>query len=658
MWLIVMEYLGGGTLWDRFTKQGVRSDEACAITIAMCAALAAAHEQDVLHRDVKPENILFTSEGVPRLADFGIAKNTDTDMRRTRVGDVVGTPAYMSPEQATGEELTRACDVYSAAVVLYELLAGRLPFEEALTPTQQLIQHAAEPPLHLAKIAPDVPGAIADVVMGALEKRPENRPETAEVFGVALGNAAGDAYGPEWLTESGVRLMAGGPIEAAAHRSPTVGVRAKTPTLTQPALRADHFRPDTTATGGAEVSNVAMTDASTATGPPVDPTVATLSPFVPPGGPPAEEQDAASPAEPPTPSPSGESATLVGSSLSSTVSSSSSEHRSRRGLITVLASGAALGALALLIFGFGWGQGDDETAAASPSDTAAASPSDAPATTRELSAVGTASQDDCARAARCAVIDSARIDGDSFVIEWTAVGFEPSFEEGFFHVHFFWDIYSAGQAGTNARTFGMTEGFWERTAQQPFRSNDELLVANQPSPANRICVTPVNFAHAVVDPLQFDCITIPTKQVLSTSTTTQAASTSTTESTTTTEPPFACAGGFCAHIDEVSVEDDELIIEWTAHGYVPDTSNLHAHFYYDIYDVTQVGTNWQQMGAATAGSWQLTDDQPFRTAGSAVAISNAPPGTTAICVVPTDSNHGVLSPDNAECFELPPELVP
>jgi len=168
-------------------------------------------------------------------------------------------------------------------------------------------------------------------------------------------------------------------------------------------------------------------------------------------------------------------------------------------LITFLATGAALVALALLVFGFGWGRGDDETAAASPSDT--------PTTTQGVGAVG---QDDCTQAARCALIDSARIDGDSFVIEWTAVGFDPSFEEGFFHVHFFWDIYSAGQAGTNARTFGMTEGFWERTAQQPFRGTDELLVENQPSPANRICVTPVNFAHAVVDPLQFDCVPIPT----------------------------------------------------------------------------------------------------------------------------------------------------
>lgn len=497
MWLIVMEYLGGGTLWERFTKEGVRSDQACAITMAVCAALAAAHERDVIHRDLKPENILFTHEGVPRLGDFGIAKTLDSDMRRTIVGEVVGTPTYMAPEQALGEELTPACDIYSMAVVLYELLAGRLPFTEAHTPTQQLIQHATEPPLHLAVIARDVPGAIAEVVMSALEKRPENRTATAEEFGVALAQAASESYGPEWLMESGVRLMGGGVIDAAAHLTPGVGAKTRPPTLTRSTLRADHFRPQATA----GVSNVKMTNASTATGPTVaDPTVATRSPFVPPGGPPAADQRAASPVEP---SPSGDiTATPLTSPASNPVSKSSPEHRSHRGLIPFVATGAALLAIALLIFGFGWLRGDDDTAVAAPSDT--------PTTALGVSASDTAGQDDCMQAARCALIDSARIDGDSFVIEWTAVGFDPSFEEGFFHVHFFWDIYSAGQAGTNARTFGMAEGFWERTAQQTFRSTDELLVENQPSPANQICVTPVNFAHAVVDPLQFDCVPIPT----------------------------------------------------------------------------------------------------------------------------------------------------
>ena len=133
----------------------------------------------------------------------------------------------------------------------------------------------------------------------------------------------------------------------------------------------------------------------------------------------------------------------------------------------------------------------------------------------------------------------------------------------------------------------------------------------------------------------------------------------TTTTTTTTEPPFVCPQGFCAHIEEVTVDSGELVIEWTTHGgWEPNLSNFHAHFYYDIYEAVQVGTNWQQNGAASGGSWQLTDQQPFRTAGSSVSVGAAPAGTTAICVVPAASDHGTISPENAECWDLPPELLP
>ena len=128
--------------------------------------------------------------------------------------------------------------------------------------------------------------------------------------------------------------------------------------------------------------------------------------------------------------------------------------------------------------------------------------------------------------------------------------------------------------------------------------------------------------------------------------------------TTTTEPPFSCGFEVCAHIENVSVAGGELVFEWSAHGFAPDTSGFHAHFYYNVYDANQVGTNWSLGGAASQGSWQLTDDQRFETAGSAVAVANAPAGTTAICVVPANSAHAVTNPAAAECFELPPELLP
>jgi actin-like ATPase involved in cell morphogenesis len=137
------------------------------------------------------------------------------------------------------------------------------------------------------------------------------------------------------------------------------------------------------------------------------------------------------------------------------------------------------------------------------------------------------------------------------------------------------------------------------------------------------------------------------------STTTTASTTSTSVSTTTTEAPFVCAG-LCAHIDTDPVVQDngELLIYWTAFNYEPDIGNFHAHFFYDIYEPEQVGSNAASFGA-TIGSWQLTDEIPFDTTGTNVSVADAPAGATQICVVAADSGHGVVNPENAECFDLP-----
>lgn len=122
---------------------------------------------------------------------------------------------------------------------------------------------------------------------------------------------------------------------------------------------------------------------------------------------------------------------------------------------------------------------------------------------------------------------------------------------------------------------------------------------------------------------------------------------------TPTVVPFECAVGFCAHIEDVEVVDGELVIDWSAHGFTPSVANFHAHFYFDTFDAIEVGTNYVQLGASRQGSWQVTDAQPFSTAGSAVSMTSIPPGARRICVVPADSGHGVTSPENAECEEIP-----
>jgi|GEM_PF-2503445 len=118
-------------------------------------------------------------------------------------------------------------------------------------------------------------------------------------------------------------------------------------------------------------------------------------------------------------------------------------------------------------------------------------------------------------------------------------------------------------------------------------------------------------------------------------------------------PVFACPGGLCAHIESATSQNGELVIEWTAFGFTPSVANFHAHFFYDIYEPEQVGTNFAQLGALTQGDWELTDAQPFSTAGTAVSVANAPAAATAICVVAADSGHGVANPENAECTPIP-----
>jgi serine/threonine-protein kinase len=217
---IVMELLTGGTLWDRFTDRGLRCDEALAVVLATCSALVAAHEQGVLHRDIKPENVMFSDKGVVKLTDFGIAKVLDaTDTVTTAAGVVVGTPAYMAPEQATGGPLSPATDVYALAVVLYELLAGRLPYPEVDTPLAQLLQTVQAEPEPLAHAAPQLPEALGAVVQRGLAKDPAERWPTADAFARALAVAATDALGAGWLRATGITVAGLDDVVALTERA-------------------------------------------------------------------------------------------------------------------------------------------------------------------------------------------------------------------------------------------------------------------------------------------------------------------------------------------------------------------------------------------------------------------------------------------------------
>jgi serine/threonine-protein kinase len=215
--LLVMEYLRGGTVADRFTGEGFDATTAIAVTLACAAGLEAAHRHGVLHRDIKPANLLFSANGAVKLTDFGIAKIIGgNDTLVTRAGEIVGTPSYIAPEQARGQDLSPATDVYALATMLYQLLSGVLPFPPGDDSMAVLFMHAFEQPKPLTAVAPAVPEPIADVVMRGLATDPTDRFDSAESFGVALAAPAADTWGADWLTPVGIPVIGADTIVAAA----------------------------------------------------------------------------------------------------------------------------------------------------------------------------------------------------------------------------------------------------------------------------------------------------------------------------------------------------------------------------------------------------------------------------------------------------------
>lgn len=215
--VLVMEALPGGTLWDRFTSEGLTMPTACAAVLAACSGLHFAHGKGVLHRDIKPENLMFAADRTLKVTDFGIAEVFAGEETVTTVaGTVIGTPAYMAPEQARGAGLGPPADVYAAGTVLYELLSGTLPFSIEADPIEVLERRVEEEPLALADAAPQVPEPLVAVTMRALRREPAERYPSAEAFGIALGHGATEAFGEGWLGRAGVTLLASGSIAAAA----------------------------------------------------------------------------------------------------------------------------------------------------------------------------------------------------------------------------------------------------------------------------------------------------------------------------------------------------------------------------------------------------------------------------------------------------------
>ena len=183
IWYITMEFVEGLTVRQLLDARGTLGVEsALAIGSQLAESLGVAHATGVIHRDIKPQNLLLDAEGVLKVMDFGVARlATGSAARHTQAGLIVGTPAYMSPEQLTGEEVDARSDLYSVGVVLFELLTGRLPIDGA-TVMALFAKVLSEEPPRPGSLVPGVPPALDALVVQLLAKRPEDRIERADVL--------------------------------------------------------------------------------------------------------------------------------------------------------------------------------------------------------------------------------------------------------------------------------------------------------------------------------------------------------------------------------------------------------------------------------------------------------------------------------------------
>jgi serine/threonine-protein kinase len=229
-----MELVPGEPLSALMSREGPLTPERTLDIVGQAAnGLQAAHDAGVIHRDIKPGNILVTPDGVVKITDFGISRATNS-VPLTETGAIMGTAYYISPEQASGQSVTPASDIYSLGIVAYECLTGRRPFDGDTPVSVALAQVSQEPPA----LPPELPASVRDLVMQMLAKRPADRPASAGDVGQAamalrptLAVAATQALDPPEPTRT---LPAVGAGAAPAYAEETTVVTPRLGTDTDP----------------------------------------------------------------------------------------------------------------------------------------------------------------------------------------------------------------------------------------------------------------------------------------------------------------------------------------------------------------------------------------------------------------------------------------
>ncbi len=227
---LVMERLTGGTLAERMQVGRMSLEQATAVQLAVLHGLEHAHQHGVLHRDVKPENLMFAGDGVLKITDFGIATVLgDQAERLTATGIAMGTPAYMAPEQIDeSAAVGAATDIWAAAAVFYELLTGAVPYPRRGTLQASLFARTRDDPEPLERVAPEIPREISRAVMRALDRDPGKRFATSAEFADALEQSGTTLWGADWVTSAAI------PVYRAAARGRSDGAATTGAVTTAP----------------------------------------------------------------------------------------------------------------------------------------------------------------------------------------------------------------------------------------------------------------------------------------------------------------------------------------------------------------------------------------------------------------------------------------
>ena len=207
---LAMEFLEGEDLHERLKRERLNPTEAMKIGVQLASALQAAHDAGVVHRDLKPENIYLLDRSggdlFVKVLDFGIAKMTNAETQYTRTGQVFGTPQYMSPEQCEGGTLDGRSDLYSVGCILYEVLAGHVPFHDSKS-VGLLLAHVSQPPPPLDVRALNIPSGLERIIMRLLAKDADARYPSANALRQALEHELAQLEGTEALRRSGLRTV-------------------------------------------------------------------------------------------------------------------------------------------------------------------------------------------------------------------------------------------------------------------------------------------------------------------------------------------------------------------------------------------------------------------------------------------------------------------